>query len=237
MSPLCHHKRALACSMQAGPTHAANASMKVLPGLVVCPRCDAVYQRPQLKDGQTAHCSSCDTVVERPRQRSVDGWLALTLTSAILFTLANLFPVIQIGVQNFQNDVTLWEATTSLAKGLWLPLAAPAIIVAVIAPMLQIILLGWVLMFTWLGKPVPCFRQAMKLLAAVQPWSMVEVAMLSIIVAGIKLSSMANVSLGAGTWSMLALTCLTVFTTKRDVRWLWQAHGSSASAGFRTSPT
>lgn len=200
------------------------AVQTALPAVVVCARCDAVYQRPALAAGEVACCCVCGTVVWRPTRFAVDRWLALTLTSAIMLILANMFPVISIGVENFQNNVTLWEATTSLAKGLWLPLAAPATIVAIIAPSLQIALLGWILTFAWLGKRAPGFRQVMKLLAAVRPWSMIEVAMLSVIVAGIKLSSMAHVSLGAGTWSMLALTCLAAFTTKRDLRSLWHVH-------------
>lgn len=207
----------------------AGAVHTMQSAVVVCARCDAIYQRPALAAGEFACCSVCGTVVCRPARFSVDRWLALTLTSAIMLVLANTFPVISIGVQNFQNNVTLWEATTSLAKGLWLPLAAPATIVAIIAPSLQIALLGWILTFAWLGKQAPCFRQVMKLLAAIRPWSMIEVAMLSVIVAGIKLSSMAHVSLGAGTWSMLALTCLAAFTTKRDLRSLWHVHDVSQS--------
>jgi paraquat-inducible protein A len=197
--------------------------MKILPSVVVCARCDAVYRRPVLVKGQTAHCRTCGAVVWRSGRISVDRWLALTLTSAILFALANLFPVIRIGVQNFQNDVTLWGATTTLIKGHWAPMAMPAIVVAIIAPLMHITLLGWVLMFAWFGKRAPGFRQAMKILAVVRPWSMIEVAMFSVIVAGIKLSSMANMSLGEGSWAMLALTCLATLTNRWDLRWLWNA--------------
>lgn len=200
---------------------ATRAHMKVLSDIVVCTRCDALYRRPTLANDQIARCVACDAVVWRSTRRSIEAWLALTLASAIMLTLANTFPVIRAGVQNFQNDVTLWAAMTSLAQGAWAPLAAPATVFAIIAPCLQIVLLGWVLAFAWLGKRPPCFRQFMKLLMIIHPWSMIEVAFLGVIVACIKLSSMADVSLGAGAWAMLGSIVLTAATTKRDVRWLW----------------
>jgi paraquat-inducible protein A len=197
--------------------------MKVLDAIIVCKRCDAVYRRPALAHGQVARCSACDSVVWRSDRFSVDHWLALTITSAIVFVLTNAFPVISIDVHNFQNKVTLWEATTSLATGAWALLAVPAIAVTIIAPLMQITLLGWILAFAKHRKRAPCFSLIMKALAWIHPWSMIEVAMLGVIVAGIKLSDMAQVSLGVGAWSMLTLTCLTALTTKRDLRWLWNS--------------
>ncbi|PMQ03232.1 Paraquat-inducible protein A [Dyella sp. AD56] len=195
--------------------------MKALSSVVVCTRCDAVYRRPVLTHGQVARCCVCDAIVWRSVHPSVDKWLALTLATAILFVLANTFPVISIGVQNFQSDVTLWQATTSLAQGIWIPFALPATVVAIIAPFLQMVLLGWILVFALHGKRAPGFRPLMRFLQVVQPWSMAEVAFLGVVIACIKLSSMAQVSLGAGSWTMLGSVCLAALATKRDVRWLW----------------
>lgn len=197
--------------------------MKALSTIVVCTRCDAVYRYPSLAHGQVARCRLCDAIVWRSARPSIDGWLALTLATAILFVLANTFPVISIGVQNFQSDVTLWTATTSLAQGLWIPLALPATLVAIVVPFLQIALLGWILVFAWHGKRAPGFRPLMKLLLMVRPWSMAEVAFVGVVIACIKLSSIAQVSLGAGSWAMLGAVCLAALATKRDVRWLWNA--------------
>jgi paraquat-inducible protein A len=121
--------------------------MNALSSIVVCTRCDAVYRCPSLAHGELAGCCVCDVIVKRSMRPSIDQWLALTLSTAILFVLANIFPVISIGVQNFQSDVTLWQATTSLAQGVWTPLAMPATVVAIVAPFLQMALLAWVLVY------------------------------------------------------------------------------------------
>ncbi len=153
-----------------------------------------------------------------------------------MFVLANAFPVISVGVGNYHNDVTLWEATTSLVQGPWAPLAAPATVVAIVAPLLQLVLLGWVLLFACRGKRAPGFTRTMKTLAMLRPWSMVEVAMLGVIVAGIKLSDMTHVTMGAGAWCMLALVALAACTTKRDLRWLWGVADEGTARRLRSTP-
>lgn len=172
----------------------------------------------------------CGAVIGRSTRPSIDQWLALTLSTGILFVLANTFPVISIGVQNFQSDVTLWQATTSLAQGIWTPLAMPATAVAIVAPFLQMASLAWVLVFAWHGRRAPGFRPLMKLLLVVQPWSMAEVAFLGVVIACIKLSSLAQVTLGAGSWTMLGSVCLAALATKRDVRWLWDATDAKSTS-------
>jgi paraquat-inducible protein A len=173
--------------------------------------------------GQVAYCCHCEAIILRAERLSMDGWLAFTFASAILFVLANAFPVISIGVQNFHSDVTLWEATTSLARGGWASLAAPASVMTILIPFVQMGALGWILVFAWRKERPPGFRSLMKILAVIRPWSMAEVAFLAVMVACIKLSSMAQVSLDAGSWCMLASTSLAACTSKRDIHWLWNA--------------
>jgi paraquat-inducible protein A len=197
--------------------------MKILSYLIVCPHCDAVYRRPLLELDQVAHCRECSVVLFRGVRLSVDAWLALTLTSAVAFVLANFFPVIGIGLQGFHNEAALWQFTHSLIQGMGTPVAVSAIVVTVGAPFVQIILLSWILIFARNGRRAPGFTAGMKLLAALRPWSMVEVALLGVLVAAIKLSSMAQVSFGLGVWAMALMVCLAALTINGNLQWLWQA--------------
>ncbi|GAB7216103.1 hypothetical protein OS42_27140 [Dickeya oryzae] len=61
----------------------------------------------------------------------------------------------------------------------------------------------------------------MKVLKSLHPWSMVEVGVLGFLVAGIKLSSLLDVSVGPGGWA-LAISCvLVVLVNSHDLRPLW----------------
>lgn len=205
--------------------------MKVLSTLIVCQHCDAVYRRPPLAVGQVARCSACQGVLYRSTRLNIDGWLALTIASAITFVIANACPVISVGVQHFRNDATLWEATTSLIHGVWAPLAVPAMGVAIVAPLAQIVLLGWILAFASSGQRAPGFRRTMRLLTVLRPWSMLDVAFLGVVVAAIKLSSLVEVAIGPGMWAMAVLLALTTFTAKGNLQWLWDATEGARSVG------
>jgi paraquat-inducible protein A len=189
--------------------------------LVVCEHCDVVYRRRVLGRGESARCTCCSAVLYRASRLDVDRWLALTVAAAITFVIANVCPVIRVGIQSLHNEATLWQSTAALAHGAAAPIAVPAALSVIVVPFLQIVLLGWILVFARRGHRAPGFAWAMRMLAMLRPWSMVEVCLLGILVAVIKLSSFLEVSPGAGIWAMAVLMVLIMLIANRDTHWLW----------------
>jgi len=189
--------------------------------LIICEHCDSVYLRPVLARRQTAHCLRCGALLERARLLNADQLLALTLAAAILFLFANAFPIMQIGLQGLSNEATLWGTVEALAHGRITPLALVAGLSIIFAPALQIILLTWVLVHARSGQIAPGFRACMRALEHLRPWSMLEVCLLGILVAIIKLGGMVDVHPGIGLWAMAILTILILLIlliAGRDVR-------------------
>lgn len=203
--------------------------MKIFPGLVVCEHCDSVYHRRTLGSGERAHCERCAAVLYRASQLDIDRWLALTVAAAIVFVIANVCPVIRISLQGLHNESTLWQAAAALAHGAAAPIALPTALSVIIVPFLQIALLGWVLIHARRGRRAPGFAQAMRMLVALRPWSMIEVCLLGILVAVIKLSSMVQVAPGAGIWATAVLMVLITLIASRDLHGLWELATSSAA--------
>ena len=143
--------------------------------------------------------------------------------------MANVCPVIRVGMQGLHNEATLWQSTAALAHGVTAPIAIPAACAVILVPLAQITLLGWVLAFARSGRRAPGFVQAAKMLAALRPWSMIEVCLLGILVAVIKLSSLLQVAPGAGIWAMATLMVLITLIASRDLHWLWAMVDDSAS--------
>ncbi|UYO93113.1 paraquat-inducible protein A [Pollutimonas sp. M17] len=152
---------------------------------------------------------------------SADGWLALTIAAGVMFLIANSYPVLQINLQGIHNETTLWQAASALAQGLTVPLAVPAALFIILVPFLQISLLGWVLAYSRVGRRAPGFVYVMRILGILRPWSMVEVGLLGILIAAIKLSKLADIVLGAGIWAMAASMILITIVSKRDLSSLW----------------
>lgn len=151
----------------------------------------------------------------------MDRWLAMTIAAAILFVIANTQPVIFISFHGLHNAATLWQAAAALANGPIALIAIPTALTIILVPLVQILTLGWVLAFARLGHRAPGFPVAMRLLGRLRPWSMLEVAILGILVAIIKLASLVDVHPGAGLWATAGLVVLITIIANRDSEWLW----------------
>lgn len=203
--------------------------MKTFPELIVCEHCDHVFRRVELTAHEVAHCEVCGAVLYRGCRPDAQHWFALTLATAIVFLIANAYPVLRIELQGLSNEVTLLQSFATLAHGAAAPIALPAAAAVIFLPLAQILLLAWLLAFARHGRRAPGFVTAMRAMALMRPWCMVEVCLLGLLVAVIKLSSQLTVVPGVGTWAMCALTLLLTLINSRDTRWLWDITEASAS--------
>lgn len=189
--------------------------------ICICEHCDSVYDAVPLGRGERACCTRCGALLGRGGGLSNEQQLALAVAAALLFIFANAFPVITIRLQGLSNAATLWQSVEALAHGRITLIAAVAGLTIILAPMLQIILLCWVLSFALAGRPAPGFRPCMRALEHLRPWSMLEVCLLGILVAIVKLSGMLDVHPGLGLWALAMLTVLVILISGKHVRRLW----------------
>jgi paraquat-inducible protein A len=196
--------------------------MKTFSDLIVCEHCDSVYRRHPLAQGEVARCDRCAAILYRACCLDVDHWLALTLAAAIVFVIANVCPVIHISLRGLHNETTLWESAIVLAQGPITLIAVPFALSIIVVPFVQISLLVWVLSHARTGRRAPGFAWTMRLLAALRPWSMVEVCLLGILVAVIKLSHFLQVTPGAGLWATAGLMALIPLIANQDIQRLWE---------------
>lgn len=208
--------------------------MKTFPHLIVCTHCDTVYRRPLLAAGEVARCEACAAVLCRTHRVDIDRWLALTVAAAIVFVMANVCPVIRIALYGQHNQITLWQAAAVLGHGKTAPIAVLAMLSVIAVPSLQILLLGWLLLFARVGRRAPGFTGAMRMLSVLRPWSMVEIALLGALVSLVKLSSFLEVTPGAGIWATAGLMVLITLVANRDIRVLWSM--TNEQVLFRGAP-
>ncbi len=202
--------------------------MKVFPSLVVCEHCDAVYRRPTLAPGESVRCEVCAAPFYRMGRLNVDRWLALTVAATVVYVMANVCPLIRISFKGLHNEATLWQSVAALAHGPATLIAVPAALTVIVVPLWYLLLLGWVLLHAWRGRRAPGFRNAMKLLVLLRPWSMLEVALIGILVSVIKLAGFLHVIPGVGLWAIGVLTVLFTLIASADTRHLWDLSESGA---------
>lgn len=191
------------------------------PSWLICEHCDTLYKPVTLGRGQSSTCCRCGAVLGRARRLSVQQHFALALTAVLLFVFANAFPVMGISLEGLNNAATLLQSVQALNHGRITPMAAVTALTIILAPLLQVTLLCWVLGFACRDKVAPGFRACMRALEHLRPWSMLEVCLLGILVAIIKLGGMLNVHPGVGLWALAMLTVLLIALAGREIRYLW----------------
>ena len=201
------------------------------PDLTVCAGCDQAYARRPLSSTQSARCRRCGSTLEHGRRFSISTWLALTLTAAIAMVFANVFPVAVISLGGLESEATVWQSVVALAAGPGAPVAVAAGMIAIGVPALQVLTLLWILSFAVAGRSCPYFVPAMRVLRASRPWGMIEVCLLAILVALVKLSGFLHVVAGIGVGAIVVLAPLMAVITSRDAGDLWPLY--EADNGLR----
>jgi paraquat-inducible protein A len=189
--------------------------------LIICEHCDCVYEKATLAKHQKTLCTRCGGVLQRYNGLTVEQRLALTFTALMLWIFANFYPVMSISLKGLKNSATLWDSVLALSMGPITFIALVAAIAMIIAPLIQLVLLIWVLGFSLNNQRAPAFKFCMRWLETLRPWSMLEVCLLGAMVAVIKLAGLLDVLPGIGLFALAILSLMMIRIAGRDIRDLW----------------
>ncbi|WP_433765563.1 paraquat-inducible protein A [Pseudomonas putida] len=189
--------------------------------LIICEHCDCVYEKATLAKHQKTLCTRCGGVLQRYNGLTAEQRLALTLTALMLWIFANFYPVMSISLQGLKNSATLWDSVLALSLGPITFIAMVAAIAMIIAPIIQLVLLIWVLGYALGHRRAPAFKFCMRWLETLRPWSMLEVCLLGAMVAVIKLAGFLDVLPGIGLIALAILSLMMIRIAGRDIRDLW----------------
>jgi len=181
--------------------------MEVRPAgrLVACRDCDLLNRLGEVPEGGNARCRRCGGVLRRRPRNGLERTLALALSAAILFAVANTFPFLSFDMRGRVTQTTLLTGVVDLYDQGKAELSALVLLTIVLAPLGQIGLLLYVLLpLRWRRVPWK-LPQAFRLLRHAQTWSMIEVFMIGILVAIVKLMDMASIVPGLALWSFVLL--------------------------------
>jgi len=190
---------------------------QIIGNLVACPECDALHRRRPLARGDKARCVRCGAVLYRNPRLRPDQMLPLVVGALVTFGIANFFPIVDLHVQGLHSSSTLFGSI----RGLWgeerQMVAALVFATTLLFPLVDLSAMLALLLLSRFGRPAPLWR----FVQALRPWGMIEVFMLGILVAVVKLSHLAHVLPGVALWAFAALTVLLAIILSFDPRSLW----------------
>ncbi len=173
--------------------------------IIACHDCDLLHRLPEQATG-TLLCSRCGGVLRRKKPETVERALAWTSAALILFVLSNSFPFLAMKSGGFVQETTLLTGIHELWKQELYGLASLVLLTCVLVPLAQMLGLLYILLPLKLGlRPASGAARVFRLVQEVAPWGMMEVFMMGILVALVKLGHMATIVPGISVFSFGAL--------------------------------
>ncbi|MEP6942398.1 MAG: paraquat-inducible protein A [Betaproteobacteria bacterium] len=205
--------------------------------VIACADCDLLQQVPPLRPGAKARCLRCGYVLAKRSAAPRDLPLALAFAAAVMFVLANSIPLMDLSVVGRTSSTTIVGG----AYQMWVegePITGALVaFCAVIAPGGYIAFMLSVLLAAR-RTPVPHWAaELLRWAIHFQVWSMLEVMMLGILVALIKIAELATVTPGIGVYAVGALLVLfPAITVTFDPHEIWNRVVWLDGDGLPSSP-
>ncbi|PYF83095.1 MULTISPECIES: paraquat-inducible protein A [Marinomonas] len=202
--------------------------------ITICDECDFVNCIPPLEAGERYRCQHCDHVLVSVHKHVSARIMGAGLSSLLMLALAMSFPFLAFSTNGIKHSVTLFNTLEVLLGQGYLILGA---IISLALFVFPIIYLVSVLFLVW------SFRHPQQLtlrtiqgyslhwVTVMQPWLMVDVFLVGVLVALVKMNSLADISFGLSFWAFCGYVILLLKTVVLvDKRWFWhQISGQAAN--------
>ena len=193
---------------------------------IACHECDALLASVALPPGKKLVCPRCNCTLRKPARDPVNRGLALSLTSLTLMVPAFFMPIMTFNMLGLDTVDTMVKGVLHLFQaGFWW-MALLVLFCSILAPMLENLLVLLICLLTQARRYGGLLITLLKLQTRIRKWAMLEVYMLGILVAYVKMIDSGQVHMGVGmicfTGMLLATTLNTVMF---DTHSIWENVG------------
>lgn len=162
--------------------------------------------------------------MHRRKPDSLARTWALTLTAYILYIPANLLPVMTVMMSGRgEPDTILSGVKALLVSGMW-PLALLVFFASITVPVLKLLVLTYLLLSVqFKSRWRPRERTILyRLTESIGRWSMIDIFVIAILVAVVKLGALATIEAGPGAVAFGGVVVVTMFAAMSfDPRLIW----------------
>jgi paraquat-inducible protein A len=191
--------------------------------LVACHECDLVITIPQIPEGASAHCVRCGAVLFRTRPDSVNRTLALILAGIVLFVVACCFPFLELRNAGIVQKTSLLTGVYNLYQQKMSILATLVLLTCVLVPLAQMLGLLYILIPLKRNRQLRHSAWVFRAYLHLQPWGMMEVFLLGILVSLVKLGKMATIVPGLAVIAFgVLIFLLAAALSTLDPRHVWE---------------
>lgn len=192
--------------------------------IVTCLTCGLVQRCPTVPAGSRAKCARCHFEL---RARKVDSRVrtfALALAAFLLYFPANLLPIVETDYWGQHETTTIFDGIHGLFQTGSYFVGTLVFTTSILSPALKIV--GLLLLSVTLPWPrwAKVRTWTYKTIKLIDPWNMLEVTLLAILVSLAEMGRIATVHPGAGVFSFAGVVVFTICATIAfDPRLIWDS--------------
>lgn len=193
--------------------------------IVVCKTCGLAQRMEERRPGTITHCYQCGWMISKRAVNSLGRTAAFSLAALIFYVPANIFPILRMEYYGAYSENTVWDGCVRLFQdGQWI-VAIIVFLASILIPLCKLLglfflvattkfkLTRWQRERTWIYKVID----------VIGPWAMLDVFLLSVLVALVKLQRIATVLPGRALFAFTAVVVLTILASASfDPTSIWE---------------
>lgn len=193
-----------------GPHHAA------------CHFCDTLHEAVEVPEGVSARCVCCGAKLYQNRRASLARATAFSCTALVLMAMVHVFPFLTMDAAGMRTSLSLTNAAHALIDQGSPMLGIALALFTIIAPLVMACGLVYVCGPLMYGHAAPGAEAVTRWISRTEPWNMIEVFLLGVLVSLLKLNKVAEMHFGPGFWAfgiLMFSMAAAVASIDRDEIW------------------
>jgi paraquat-inducible protein A len=195
------------------------------PNVLSCNTCGLRQLVESLPPDRTAECARCGSYLAAGASGSLHATAAFAAAALILYVPANVYPILRMHFYGAYSESTVWDGVVGLAQHNQWFVAAVVFLASIVIPLLKLATLLFLVLTAafGLGRRLRARTRIYRLVDVIGPWAMLDVFLLAVLVALVKLGSIATILPGPGLVAFASMVVLTMLASASfDPKLIWQ---------------
>lgn len=195
----------------ADPALSESLSELELRQLIACHECDLLLRKPVTSNGERVECPRCGYELYTHRAQVMRRSMALVIAALLLYVPANFFPIMHLNLLGQTSNDTVWSGVLGLYNSGMQSVAVVVFMCSMAVPLLKLLIQFTVLLSIQLDMGRSYGLLLYRIYHHMREWGMLEVYLMGILVAIVKLVDLAELSIGLGLMCFIALLLVQVW--------------------------
>jgi paraquat-inducible protein A len=189
-----------------------------------CESCGLSQRIEQLGPGSVAECIRCGSPIVAQPFGGVEVTAALTLAALVLYVPANIYPILAMSMYGTYTEATVWDGVVQLMSHGEYFIGVVVFLASIVVPLLKLLgLFFLVITVKWgYGRRLRGRTRIYKFIDYIGPWAMLDVFLVAILVALVKMGDIGKMIPGPGLIAFTAVVVLTILASQSfDPKLIW----------------